>query len=197
MLKIADIACLDYKKHRACLVFTHTHTHDGREKCDAQGLALPRGLWILRDKSAAERERNVKKREREVPAQTPGDSPTIPSICDWQARRLGRFNSLINFINHLLLKNSGTQISPWAHSGPPAEHTPPARPHALWHTGHTLTAVLHSLLQHFKMCFIYLNQLGLPRYITSFILLGGIMITRLLMNINCMSCSDLPKSRQT
>lgn len=107
-------------------------------------------------------------KKREVPAQTPGDSTTIPSICDWQARRLARFNSLINFINHLLLKNSGTQISPWALSGPPAEHTQPACPHALWHTGHTLRAMHYPLLQHFKratICFIYLNTLGLHIYI--------------------------------
>ncbi len=161
-----------------------------------QGLALPRGLWILRDKSVMEREMEKKG----VPAQTPGDSPTIPSICDWQARRLTRFNSLINFINHLLL-NSGTQISPWALSGPPAEHTQPACPHALWHTGHTQSNAPFSpsaFQTSYNRFYIYINQLGLHVYSMSFSPLGVGMIQKkgdtliiwLLMNINYMTCSD-------
>ncbi len=79
--KMADIASLGCKKHRPCLVFTHTQ--DGRETCDMQGLALPRGLWILRDKSVMERE--MEKKERSLPKPQGIVPQSHPSVTDRRA----------------------------------------------------------------------------------------------------------------
>ncbi len=60
----------------------YTHKHDGRETRDVQGLALPRGLWILRDKSVMEREME-KKRSLPKPQGTVPQSH--PSVTDKRA----------------------------------------------------------------------------------------------------------------